>query len=117
MTKKRQTRRDDLADWKRIDAMSDHEIRKAIRMDPDLTRELIEMDFRRMQVSFPPRAIRRLREHLGLTRAIFAGIIGVHESTLGKWERGVSRLAQPTHNLLRLLERDPNATRLMVRAA
>lgn len=108
---------DDLIDWERINRMTDSEIRENIRSDPDAVPELLAADFKRMRVVYPAEAIVRLREKLGLSRLEFATLIGVHVTTLGRWERGLSRPSQPIHNLMRLLERDPDAVRFMRHAA
>lgn len=117
MTKPTKRKPDPLVDWKRIDALSDDEIRHAIDGDAEAVPELTASDIADMERVYPPAAIAALRERLGLSQAAFAALIGVHPTTVGRWERGAIRPSQPVHNLLRLIDNDPHAVQHMRRAA
>ncbi|MFA5892214.1 MAG: type II TA system antitoxin MqsA family protein [Actinomycetota bacterium] len=51
--------------------------------------------------------IRRLRLSLGLTQADLEGLLGVGETTVGRWERGLYAQSKPADRLLRLLAAHP----------
>jgi transcriptional regulator with XRE-family HTH domain len=48
-----------------------------------------------------PQAIKRLREHLGLTQEVFARILGVSFATVNRWENGKT---VPTGDYARVLQ-------------
>lgn len=51
--------------------------------------------------------IRRVRERLGLSQAVFASLIGASASTVRAWERGARRPSDMARRLIELAEREP----------
>jgi putative transcriptional regulator len=51
--------------------------------------------------------IRRVREELGLSQAVFADLIGASPSTVRAWERGARKPSDMARRLLALAEREP----------
>jgi len=51
--------------------------------------------------------IRRIRETLGLSQAVFADLIGASASTVRAWERGARQPSEMARRLIALAERDP----------
>lgn len=68
---------------------------------------------RGVDVIAPPeysdRDIRRIREGLGLSQAVFAQLIGASASTVRAWERGAREPSEMARRLIALAERDPRA--------
>lgn len=66
---------------------------------------------RRVDVLAPPeytdRDIRRVRERLGVSQAVFAELIGASASTVRAWERGARKPSDMARRLIALAERDP----------
>lgn len=50
-----------------------------------------------------PAEIRYLRKHLGWSQADFAAVMGVHPSTVSRWETGAQTMEAANDRLLRLL--------------
>lgn len=51
--------------------------------------------------------IRRVREGLGLSQAVFASLLGASASTVRAWERGARRPSDMARRLIELAEREP----------
>jgi len=52
--------------------------------------------------------IRATRDHLGMTQAQLAEAVGVDQSTVSNWERGVGRVRGPARKMIeRLLAEQP----------
>ncbi|HUF66461.1 MAG TPA: helix-turn-helix domain-containing protein [Gemmatimonadaceae bacterium] len=51
--------------------------------------------------------VRRVRERLGLSQAVFADLIGASASTIRAWERGARQPSDMARRLLELAERQP----------
>lgn len=63
---------------------------------------------RRPALSVEAQNVRQLRRQLGLTQAALARLLGVHEMTIGRWERDKLRLSSWQHSLvLALLQAQP----------
>jgi putative transcriptional regulator len=90
-------------DWTRVDALSDAEIRRAAKADPDAPllskKELSEME------RVPD--VRSIRKRLGLSQAQFARRFHLSVATVRDWEQGRFEPDQASKTLLRLIERIP----------
>ena len=90
-----------------IRPMTDEEIERAARSDPDnppLTDERIK------QLKPVPR-VRTLRRALGLTQEEFAARFQIPLGTLRDWEQGRSEPDQPARAYLKVIARDPEGVR------
>jgi len=71
-----------------------------------------KVTLRRVEVSPPPdyrgSDVQRLREALGLSQTVFAGLLGASASTVRAWERGARRPSDMARRLLELVDRRPN---------
>lgn len=54
---------------------------------------------------------RQVREQANLTQAQMAPLIGMSLSGYRKWEQGTRRVSGPAANLLRVIEREPEAVK------
>ena len=52
-----------------------------------------------------------VREHSNLTQAQMAPLMGMSLSGYRKWEQGTRRVSGPAPNLLRVIEREPEAVK------
>ena len=52
-----------------------------------------------------------VREHANLTQAQMAALMGMGLSGYRKWEQGRRRVSGPAANLLRVIEREPEAVK------
>jgi putative transcriptional regulator len=50
-----------------------------------------------------PAGVRKVRKRLGLTQRQFAKLLGVHEITVAKWERGMQPMRNTHATLIRLV--------------
>jgi putative transcriptional regulator len=79
------------------------------RTDARVTRAKVTV--RRVNVVPPPEYqdtdIRRARERLGLSQAVFARLLGASASTVRAWERGARQPSDMARRLIELAERDP----------
>ncbi len=50
-----------------------------------------------------PAEIQRIRKRLGLTQRRFAHLVGVHETTVAKWEAGMQPIRNTHATLIRLV--------------
>lgn len=99
-------------DWARVDAMSDAEVRKAARSDPD-ARPLTKRELADMRRPVNPKAVRRAT---GMSQARFARTFRIPLGTVRDWEQGRSRPDQAAQNYLRVIAHDPEAARRAVSA-
>jgi putative transcriptional regulator len=80
------------------------------RTDARVTRAKVTV--RRVNVVPPPEYqdtdIRRVRERLGLSQAVFARLLGASASTVRAWERGARHPSDMARRLIQLAERDPS---------
>jgi putative transcriptional regulator len=58
---------------------------------------------------YKPKDIKGIREHLGLSQAKFALLMGISLSTLQNWEQGRRSPEGPARALLRVAETHPEA--------
>ena len=92
-------------DWDRLKRMSDEEVERAARNDPDaqpLSDEQLARGFR-------PNALTGLRKRLGLSQAEFAKQYRINLRTLQDWEQGRRKPEDIARVYLRVIERNPDA--------
>ena len=94
-------------DWDALDRLSDEEVERRAKSDPD-GKPLTEEDLRKLRQS--PR-VRVLRMALGLTQEEFAGAYGIPVGTLRDWEQGRREPDQASKTLLKLIEIMPQEVR------
>jgi putative transcriptional regulator len=97
-------------DWRRLDAMTDDEITAAALADPDnppLTDEQLAQ-FQR------PALAMRVRRSLRMSRETFAAAYGIPLETLEAWERHKAEPTEVELAYLRLIEREPEMTKMPV---
>ena len=97
-------------DWKALKKLSDEEITRRARSDPDnppLTDEELAA-MRRVP------EVKRIRLQLALSQEDFSRIYHVPLSTLRDWEQGRSKPDQTSRTFLQLIERDPERIRALL---
>jgi putative transcriptional regulator len=97
-------------DWRRLDALTDEEITAAALKDPDnppLTDAQLT-EFRRPALSFT------VRRKLHMSRETFAAAYGIPLETMVAWERHRAEPSEVELAYLRLIEREPEMTKLQV---
>jgi putative transcriptional regulator len=92
-------------DWRRVDALSDQQIERAARSDPD-ARPLSDEELEAFQRVVDVRALRR---RLGMSQERFARNFHLSVGTVRDWEQGRSLPDRPARVLLKLIERNPEA--------
>ncbi len=100
-------------DWKRLEAMSDTEVRKAALADPDAAPLSKEQLSKMRRVS----RVKALRERMGLTQREFAEAFHLPLTTLRDWEQRRSVPDAPARALLLAIERDPKRMRSLLAPA
>jgi putative transcriptional regulator len=90
-------------DWKALDKLTDEEIERRVRSDPDAP-SLTEEDLKHMRRVPRPRIIRMT---LGLTQEEFAERFGLSLATVRDWEQGRTEPDQASQTLLKLIARIP----------
>ena len=85
--------------------MTDEEIEAAALADPD-AQPLTDAELSR---AFRPRALRELRDRLGLSQAEFANHFQIDLRTLQGWEQGQRVPDDIARTYLRIIERNPEA--------
>lgn len=100
-------------DWKRLNAMSDAEVRRAALADPDSVSPSKEQLSRMRRVS----RVKALRESMGLTQREFAEAFHLPLTTLRDWEQRRSMPDAPARALLLAIERDPKKMRSLLAPA
>jgi putative transcriptional regulator len=96
-------------DWARQDAMTDEEITAAALSDPDnqpLTDEQLAR-FRR------PALVKRIRQKLRIGRETFSDAYGIPLDTLIAWERHEAEPSAAELAYLKLIEREPERSKLV----
>lgn len=95
-------------DWRHLDEMTDEEITAAASADPDnppLTDEQLAQ-FRR------PSLAMKVRRALRMSREAFAAAYGIPLETLQAWERHQTEPTEVELAYLRLIEREPEMTKM-----
>ena len=91
-------------DWRRVDALSDEEIERAARSDPD-ARPPSDDELEQFQRVVDARALRR---RLGMSQERFARSFHLSVGTVRDWEQGRALPDGPARVLLKLIERNPD---------
>jgi putative transcriptional regulator len=86
-------------DAEKFDGLSDADIERLIRKDPDLAPPT--------ETLMPLLSVADVRRKLGLTQQQLARKLGVPLATLREWEHGVGRTDPAMQALLRILEAAP----------
>jgi putative transcriptional regulator len=92
-----------VTDWTRLAAMSDVDVLKAARADPDAQPLSPEQLANMRRVS----RVKALRQRMGLTQQEFAAAFHLPLTTLRDWEQFRSTPDAPARALLLAIERDP----------
>lgn len=90
-------------DWAAIDAMTDEDIDAQIAADPDVAPILTDEQWQAARVQ-------TIRRRLNLTQAAFAKNLRIPLGTVRDWEQARRQPDAPARALLRVLEREPEAT-------
>jgi putative zinc finger/helix-turn-helix YgiT family protein len=80
----------------------------------DAANDQITDALRRQVGLLPPDRIRSNRESLGLTQRDFAGLLGVGESTVSRWETGVQIQQKSLDRLMRLFFAFPEVRQALI---
>jgi putative transcriptional regulator len=54
-----------------------------------------------------PEDVRKVREHVGFSQSVFAGLLGISKRTLQDWEQGRRHPTGPAKALLRIAYKHP----------
>ncbi len=101
-------------DWARVKALTDEQIREAVRDDPDAA----PIPVHNTPGLTPVVNVKKLRERLGLTQEVFAAAYRIPVGTLRDWEQGRKMPDAPARAYLTIIARDPAAVaKLLGRAA
>ncbi len=92
-------------DWKAFRDMSDREVMEAARSDPD-ARPLSPMQIERL---LPAVNVKALRKNLGMTQLEFCKTFKLSVGTVRDWEQRRFVPEGPTHVLLTIIDRNPDA--------
>src|SRR6516225_11363952 len=95
-----------IADWRKIDAMTDADIARQIAANPDAAPDMT-----------PEIDVRAIRRAAGMTQAEFAAAYQFSIRTVQEWERGAKTPSGPARTLLRAIKADPEALRKALAAA
>ena len=94
-------------DWDALDKLSDEEVERRAKSDPD-GKPLTDEDLRKLKRSS---RVRVLRMALGLTQEEFADAYVIPIGTLRDWEQGRREPDQASKTLLKLIEIMPQEVR------
>ena len=94
-------------DWDALDKLSDEEVERRAKSDPD-GKPLTDEDLRKLKRSS---CVRVLHMALGLTQEEFADAYGIPIGTLRDWEQGRREPDQASKTLLKLIEIMPQEVR------
>jgi putative transcriptional regulator len=89
-----------IADWRKIDAMTDADIARQISSNPDAAPDMA-----------PEIDVRAIRRAAGMTQAQFAAAYKFSLRTVQEWERGAKKPSGPARTLLRAIKADPEGLR------
>ena len=89
-----------IADWRKIDAMTDADIARQIASNPDAAPDMA-----------PEIDVRAIRRAAGMTQADFAATYKFSLRTVQEWERGAKKPSGPARTLLRAIQVDPEGLR------
>lgn len=82
-------------------------------MKRDIGKELLEGiqaiksgQGKRIEIQVPS-DVKMIREHMGLSQSVFAGVLGISKRTLQDWEQGRRKPTGPAKALLRIAYKYP----------
>jgi putative transcriptional regulator len=111
--------KDDLAkarrktDWRRLDALSDKAIARAIAADPDaapdMSGELRRGAFRRVDPRSRDVDVVAIRARAGLSQRAFAERFGLDPRAVQDWEQGRRKPTRAAASYLRVIDKAPDA--------
>lgn len=111
--------KDDLAkarrktDWRRLDALSDEKIDRAIAEDPDaapdMSRALRRGAFRRVDPRSGEVDVVAIRARTGLSQRAFAERFGLDLRAVQDWEQGRRKPTRSVASYLRVIDKAPEA--------
>jgi putative transcriptional regulator len=93
-------------DWSKFDALTNADVLKAARSDPD-AQPLSDAQLKRMKRP-NPKVVRRA---LGLSQEQFADVFGIPIGTLRDWEQGRAEPDQAARSYLKVIAHDPEIVR------
>jgi putative transcriptional regulator len=95
-------------DWKKVKKMTEAEINKAALSDPD-ARPLSKKELAKFKRVHPPKKVdvKKIREKLHLSQAIFAAVFGISEKTVRDWEQHRRHPTGPARILLAVIAYKP----------
>jgi putative transcriptional regulator len=93
-------------DWTKFDALTNADVLKAARSDPD-AQPLSNAQLQRMKRP-NPKVVRRA---LGLSQEQFADVFGIPIGTLRDWEQGRAEPDQAARSYLKVIAHDPEIVR------
>ncbi len=99
-------------DWARLQAMTEEELHQNALDDPDNPPLTDEQLARMRRVPHP----REIRERLGMTQREFAQAFHIALGTLRDWEQGVRRPDSTAQAYLWVIEENPKAVLIALRA-
>jgi DNA-binding transcriptional regulator YiaG len=98
-------------DWRRLDALSEAEIDRAIAEDPDAAPDLADAlrsgAFRRVDPASSEVDVVAIRARSGLSQRAFAHRFGLDLRALQDWEQGRRRPTRSVASYLRVIDRAP----------
>jgi len=99
-------------DWRRLDALSDKEIDRAIADDtdaaPDLSGELRRGAFRRVDPRSGDIDVVAIRARTGLSQRAFAERFGLDPRAVQDWEQGRRKPTRSVASYLRVIDKAPD---------
>jgi putative transcriptional regulator len=98
-------------DWTKFDALTNSDILKAARSDPD-AQPLSDPQLQRMRRP-DPKVVRRA---LGMSQEQFADVFGIPIGTLRDWEQGRAEPDQAARSYLKVIAHDPKIVREALKA-
>lgn len=109
-TKKIPAKNESATDWKKLRKMSEKEIIKAAKSDPD-AHILSESELKKFKrVSSPKKVnVKKIRVHLGFSQSKFADYFGVSIRTIQEWEQERREPTTTAKNFLKVIELEPKA--------
>ena len=99
-------------DWRRLDALTDKAIRRAIADDPDaapdMTRTLRRGAFRRVDPRSGEVDVVAIRARTGLSQRAFADRFGLDPRAVQDWEQGRRKPTRSVASYLRVIDKAPD---------
>jgi putative transcriptional regulator len=99
-------------DWNKLKSMSEKQIIKAAKSDPD-AKPLTRMQLKKFKRVHPPQEIdvKEIRKKLALSQEQFAHYFGVSIRTIQEWEQHRRTPTAIARNFLKVIEFEPKIVR------